>query len=58
MNSNAPPVKWNSRWTLSPDKKVLMIERHISADQATADQKVVFDKQPVAAKGQQSAEPK
>jgi hypothetical protein len=50
--SNAPPVKWNSRWTLSPDKKVLTIERHMSTDQATADQKVVFEKQPPQPKGQ------
>ena len=50
--SNAPPVKWTSRWSLSADKKVLTIERHLTAQQATADQKVVFEKQPVQAKGQ------
>jgi hypothetical protein len=49
--SNAPPVKWNSRWSLSADKKVLTIERHMSTDQATADQKVVFEKQPPQPKG-------
>ena len=51
-SSNAIPVKWTSRWSLSPDKKILTIERHISSDQATADQKVVFEKQSVQAKGQ------
>jgi hypothetical protein len=51
-SSNAPPVKWTSRWSLSPDKKSLTIERHISSDKATADQKVVFNKQPPQAKGQ------
>jgi hypothetical protein len=51
-SSNAPPVKWTSRWSLSPDKKVLTIERHISSDQASVDQKVVFEKQPPQAKGQ------
>ena len=51
-SSNAPPVKWTSRWTLSPDKKVLTIDRHITSQQASADQKVVFEKQVTQAKGQ------
>jgi hypothetical protein len=51
-SSNALPVKWTSRWTLSPDRKVLTIERHIASEQATADQKVVFEKQVTQAKGQ------
>ncbi len=49
---NAPPVKWTSRWSLSPDKKELTIERHISVQQGSADQKVVFEKQAVQAKAQ------
>jgi hypothetical protein len=48
--SNAPPVKWTSRWSLSSDKKVLTIERHLSSERATADQKVVFNKQTIQAK--------
>ncbi len=48
--SNAPPVKWTSRWSLSPDRKVFTIDRHMSTEQSAVDQKVVFDKQPVAAK--------
>ena len=44
-SSNAPAVKWTSRWSLSPDKKVLAIERHIATDQGSVDQKVVFNKQ-------------
>jgi hypothetical protein len=51
-SSNALPVKYTSRWTLSPDKKVLTIDRHIVTEQASADQKVVFDKQLPQAKGQ------
>jgi hypothetical protein len=50
--SNAPAVKWNSRWSLSPDKKVLTIERHLSSNNATADQKVVFNKETTKGKGQ------
>jgi len=50
--SNAVPVKYTSRWTLSPDKNVLTIERHISAEQESMDQKVVFEKQVVPPKGQ------
>ena len=49
-SSNALPVKWTSRWTLSPDKKVLTIDRHIATEQASADQKVVFEKQVPQAK--------
>ena len=49
-SSNALPVKWTSRWTLSPDKKVLTIDRHIATEQASADQKVVFEKQVTQAK--------
>ncbi len=44
-SSNAIPVKWTSRWTLSPDKKVLTIDRHISTERGNVDQKVVFNKQ-------------
>ena len=51
-SSNAPPVKWTSRWTLSPDKKVLTIDRHITTEQTSVDQKVVFEKQLPQAKGQ------
>ncbi|HEX9121641.1 MAG TPA: hypothetical protein VF840_13980 [Terriglobales bacterium] len=51
-SSNALPVKWTSRWTLSPDKKVLTIDRHIAAEQTSVDQKVVFEKQVTQAKGQ------
>ncbi|MGA1998432.1 MAG: hypothetical protein ABSG52_00440 [Terriglobales bacterium] len=51
-SSNALPVKWTSRWTLSPDKKVLTIDRHIGTEQESADQKVVFEKQVTQAKGQ------
>jgi hypothetical protein len=50
--SNALPVKWTSRWTLSPDQKVLTIDRHIATAQASAEQKVVFEKQLPRAKGQ------
>lgn len=51
-SSNAPPVKWTSRWTLSPDRKVLTIARHIATQQASVDQKVVFEKQLPQAKAQ------
>jgi hypothetical protein len=51
-SSNAPAVKWTSRWTVSPDKKVLTIDRHIASQQASVDQKVVFEKQPPQAKAQ------
>ena len=51
-SSNAPAVKWTSRWTVSPDKKVLTIDRHIATQQGSADQKVVFEKQVAQAKGQ------
>jgi hypothetical protein len=50
--SNAPPVKWTSRWSLSPDKKMLTIERHIATDSATVDQRVVFEKQAAQARAQ------
>jgi hypothetical protein len=50
--SNALPVKWTSRWSLSPDKKVLTIDRHISTEQVSADQKVVFEKEMPQAKAQ------
>jgi hypothetical protein len=50
--SNAPPVKWTSRWSLSPERKVLTIERHIASERATLDQKVVFEKQTAQAKAQ------
>jgi len=50
--SNAPPVKWTSRWSLSADKKFLTIDRHMATQQTAVEQKVVFEKQPVAAKGQ------
>jgi hypothetical protein len=51
-SSNAPLVKYTSRWTLSPDKKVLTIDRHIVSQQASVDQKVVFEKQLPQAKAQ------
>jgi hypothetical protein len=51
-SSNAPPVKWTSRWSLSPDKKELTIDRHIATQQASVDQKVVFEKQLPQAKAQ------
>jgi hypothetical protein len=51
-SSKAPPVKWTSRWTLSPDKKVLTIDRHITAEQSSVDQKVIFEKQVAQPKGQ------
>jgi hypothetical protein len=51
-SSNALPVKWTSRWSLSPDKKVLTIDRHIATEQASVDQKVVFEKQLPQAKTQ------
>jgi hypothetical protein len=51
-SSNAPPVKWKSRWTLSPDKKVLTIDRHIASQRESVDQKVVFEKQVTQAKQQ------
>jgi hypothetical protein len=51
-SSNAPTVKWTSRWSLSPDKKVLTIERHIASQQASVDQKVIFEKQLPQAKAQ------
>jgi len=51
-SSNAPPVKWTSRWSLSPDKKVLTIDRHIATEQGSVDQKVVFEKQLPQAKPQ------
>jgi hypothetical protein len=51
-SSNALPVKWTSRWTLSPDKKVLTIDRHIANQQASVEQKVVLEKQLPQAKGQ------
>jgi hypothetical protein len=51
-SSNATPVKWTSRWSLSPDKTVLTIDRHLSSEKAAADQKVMFNKEPVKAKGQ------
>lgn len=49
-SSHAPPVKWISRWTLSPDKRVLTVNREMSTQQATAHQKVVFVKQMTAEK--------
>jgi hypothetical protein len=51
-SSNALPVKWISRWTVSADKRVLTIERHMTAQQATADQKVVFNKEIAQSKTQ------
>jgi hypothetical protein len=51
-SSNALPVKWTSRWTISADKKVLTIDRHIAAEQTSVDQKVVFEKQVPQTKGQ------
>jgi hypothetical protein len=51
-SSNALPVKWTSRWTLSADKRVLTIDRHLASQQATADQKVVFNKEVTQGKAQ------
>ncbi len=50
--SNAPSIKYTSRWALSPDKKVLTIDRHITTELGRADQKVVFEKQAAQAKAQ------
>ncbi len=50
--SNAPSIKYTSRWSLSPDKKVLSIERHIATEMGNTDQKVVFEKQAAQAKAQ------
>jgi hypothetical protein len=51
-SSNAVPIKWTSRWTLSPDKRVLTIERHMTANQSSADQKVFFNKEAAQSKAQ------
>ena len=51
-SSNALPIKYTSRWTLSPDRKVLTIDRHITVEQTSVDQKVVFEKQIAQAKTQ------
>jgi hypothetical protein len=48
--SHAPAVKWMSRWTLSPDRKVLTINREMSTQQVTAHQRVVFVRQLAAEK--------
>lgn len=37
-----PAVKWTSRWTLSDDRKLLTIQRHISTPVGDTDQTVVF----------------
>lgn len=42
-----PPVRWISRWRLSPDRKVLTIERRISAPRGPVDQILVFRRQPL-----------
>jgi hypothetical protein len=39
-----PNVKWTSRWKLSPDGKVLTIERQITAPQGQLNQVLVFNK--------------
>jgi hypothetical protein len=51
-SSNAPVVKWTSRWSLSEDKKTLTIDRHITSQQTSVEQKVVFEKQPPQVKTQ------
>jgi hypothetical protein len=43
--SRAMPVKWVSRWTLSPDKRVITIDRRLTAQDTTVEQKVVFNKE-------------
>ena len=40
--SSSAAVKWTSRWSLSQDRQVLTIERHISTPVGDSDQKVVF----------------
>ncbi len=50
--SHVPPVKWTSRWSVSSDKRFFTIERHMATEQSSVDQKIVFEKQPAAAKGQ------
>lgn len=39
-----PNVKWTSRWKLSPDGKVLTIERQITAPRGQLNQVLVYDK--------------
>jgi hypothetical protein len=39
---STPAVKWTSRWSLSEDRQMLTIERHISTPVGDSDQKVVF----------------
>lgn len=51
-SSKAVPVKWVSRWTLSPDKHVLTIDRHMTAQDTTVEQKVVFNKESKQSKAQ------
>ena len=41
----APPVRWTSRWSLSPDRKVLTIRRRILTPSGPFEQVLVFRKQ-------------
>jgi hypothetical protein len=51
-SSQSVPIKWISRWSLSPDKRAITIERHLTAQQASADQKLIYDKEVPAKKAQ------
>ena len=51
-SSRAVPVKWISRWTLSPDKRVITIDRRMTAQDTTVEQKVVFNKETKPTKAQ------
>ncbi len=41
----SPGVRWTSRWSLSPDGKVLIIQKHFTSPDGELTQKLVFDKQ-------------
>lgn len=47
LQASAVPIKWTSRWKLSPDRKVLTIQRRITTPQGAIDQVVVFVRQPL-----------
>lgn len=45
-SSNRPMIQWTSRWTLSPDRKVLTIQRRISMPGSDAvEQNVLFNRE-------------
>ncbi len=46
-DAGAPPMRWISRWRLSPDRKVLTIERRILAPRGPVEQTLVFRRQPL-----------